>query len=108
VALPGVHQVKFAKIDVATSGDNAVVAAVTGAKLTVVGFFLTSTGALSITFKSGSTAVSGAMAVAALGTLAVAGGPAAPLFQAAAGQALNINLSASTQVSGSVAYIEEA
>jgi hypothetical protein len=108
VALPGVHQVKFAKIDTAASGDTALVAAVAGSKLTVIGFFLTSTSALSITFKSGSTALSGAMAVAALGTLAVAGSPSAPLFQAAAGSALNINLSGSTQVSGSIAYIEEA
>ena len=101
--------VQFAKIDTASSGDTSLVAATTGKKVKVVGFFLIASGAVSVKLRSGTTDLTGAMAVGANGGLVVQGGPAGEhVIETAAGSALNINLSAATQVSGAVRYVVEA
>lgn len=93
-----------------TSGDTAVVAAVTGKKIRVKGLLLTN-GAASVQnvkFRTGTTDLTGLIYSTAIGIMA-----SLPLsgndfyFETAAGAALNINLSASTAVGGFVDYTLE-
>lgn len=100
---------KFASISAATSGDNTVVAAVTGSRIKVVSYVLVAAGLVTVKWKSGAaTDLSGAMSLAANGGVAIPGQPSSHIAQTAAGQALVLNLSAAVQVSGHVAYFEEA
>lgn len=97
--------VKFAVINRATSGDGtAVVAAVTGKKIRVLSYDLVCTAANAITWKSGSTAISGAKSFAANGGQ-VKTHPQG-VMETAAAQALNLNLGSSQQVSGELSYVE--
>lgn len=102
VAIP----VKFAAINAASSGDNTIVAAVSGKCILVVGMFLLCADIVSLTVKSGaSTSLTGAMPFAGKGGM-VLPFQSAGHFKAAAGEALVFNLSAAVQVSGGLAYIE--
>ena len=98
----------FAKIDTTTTGDQTIVSADATKKIKVVSYLIVNTGAQSLTWKSASTALSGAMAIGALGILAVAGAPSAWLMQTAVNEALILNLSSNTQVSGHITYFLEA
>jgi len=98
----------FAKIDTATSGDQTVISADASKKIKVVSYIIVNTLAQSLTWKSASTALSGAMAAATLGVIAIAGAPSAWIMQTAVNEALVLNLSASTQVSGHITYFLEA
>ena len=86
-----------------TSGTISAPAGTTGSIIRVYKLFLVVTGAVSITFKDGSTALSGAMALAANGaiTLDLDG---QPWFVCSPGNAFTIAQSGSTQVSGTVYY----
>jgi hypothetical protein len=103
----GSAPVKYAKIDVASSGDNTIVAAVTGKKIRVISLFLVADGATTVRFESGAsgTALTGAMALIA------STGIALPLnehgwFETAAAALLNLELSAVVSVDGGLSYIE--
>lgn len=98
-------QVKRAVISAAAAADNTIVAAVSGKRIVLLGLFLVSTSANGLTLKSDSTAISGAMAVAANGTLVL---PVSDrgYVETAVGEALKLALSGATQVSGAVTYIE--
>lgn len=97
---------KFASIDVATAGDNTLVAAVTGKQLRVLSYALVAGGAVAVRWKSGAaTNLSGAMSFAANGGVAPAWSPVG-LLQTVAGDALVLNLSAAVQVSGHLVYVE--
>lgn len=90
-------------VTVSSSGDNPVVAAVTGKKIRVKSFELVNgvATANSVKWRSGTTDISGvATAPAAIGTFAecFASDPKAFLVQTVAGEALNLNLSAATAV----------
>ena len=92
------------KVDNNGSGDIAAPGAQgAGQIIRVYKLFIVCTGATSITFKNGSTALSGAMALAANGaiTLDLDG---QPWFVCSPNAAFNINSSGSTQVSGAVYY----
>jgi hypothetical protein len=98
---------KYAVISGASSGDNTVVAAVTGKKIRVLSFFLVAAGAVTVRFESGAsgTALTGVM------SLAANGGLSCPLnelgyFETAAGVLLNLELGGVVQVSGHLTYIE--
>ena len=94
-----------AAISTAASGDTTLVAAVPGKKIKVIGYALVSTAANSIKFKSGAgTDLTGAMALAANGGISSPSDKNTVEFETAAGQALVINLSAATQVSGHLVY----
>lgn len=94
-----------AAISAATLGDNTVVAAITGKKIQVIGFGLVATAANTVKFKSGAgTDLTGGMALAANGGLSAPSDRNTVEFETAAGQALVLNLSAATQVSGWVTY----
>lgn len=105
------RNVKHAAIDAASSGDNELVAAVTGKHITVVNYLMVPTGDVVATFKSGaSTDITGAMTLAAGGddaTVIVPGTCMGGLFKTAKGEALNLNLDGAVQVSGHLSYIEE-
>lgn len=93
----------FADIDAAASGANAVIAAVSGKSIRVMCYTVIAAADITITWKSGTTAISGAMDLPAKGGAS----PASPLgmMRTAEGEALNLTLSGAVQVSGHVGYI---
>ena len=92
--------INFAAVSESATGE--VIEAVAGKSIVVVSVFLSNTTAQSVTFSSASTAITGAMAMATLGSLS-ASSPAG-LFATAPGEALNVTLSGSTLLAGSIAY----
>lgn len=105
---PGASVPKFAKIDAASSGDNTIVAAVTGKKIRVIKYSLVCAGAVTVTFASAAgtgTKLTGTMSFAANGGIADGFCPAGH-FETAAGALLNMSLGGAVQVSGSLTYIE--
>ena len=97
---------KQAIFNLGTSGE--LVAAVEGKKIRVLGFFFVCTGAVTVVFKSATTALTGVMS---FGANAVASAQAGRnesepfLFETVAGEALNVTLGGSVQVSGTINYI---
>jgi hypothetical protein len=101
----------FAAIDHGSSGDNTIVAADATKKIKVLSYQIVATGAVDVAWKSGaSTALTGAMALAAAGSVVqVYGGtPSAWILQTAVNEALVLNLSGAVAVDGHVAYFLEA
>ena len=98
---------KFAVIDDATSGDNTIVAAVTGKKIRVLQAFLVSAGTVNTRFESGAggTALTGQMNLIANTGFVL---PFSPLgwFETAASTLLNLELSGAISVDGSLTYVE--
>lgn len=101
---------KFAKIAVGSSGNNAVVTAVTSKKIRVLGYNLMGAGAVNAKFQSdgGGTPVdlTGLKYIAAAG-----GGICAPFnpvgwFESASGKSLDLNLSGAVAVGGELVYVE--
>lgn len=99
--------VKHAVIDHATSGDNTIVAAVTGKKIRVISLAIVAAGAVSVRFESaaGGTALTGQMALPANGGFAP---PASRWghFETVAGELLNLELSGAVSVDGWLKYVE--
>lgn len=96
---------KYAAITGSSSGDNAIVAAVTGKKIRVLGYVVTASGAVNAKFRSGTTDISGLIYAAANGGAASGFNPVGH-FETTAGAALNMNLSGAVAVGGHVTYIE--
>lgn len=100
-------EIKYAVIDAATSGDNTLVAAVTGKKIRVLSLYLVATGAVLVRFESGAsgTALTGQSSMAANGVLVL---PYNPLgwFETAAAALLNLELGGAVSVDGALSYIE--
>lgn len=98
---------KRAVISSASSGNNTLVAAVTGKRIRVLSLFLVATGAVTVRFESAAdgTALSGQMAIAANGSLVLPYNEAGWL-QTVAGELLNLELSGGVQVSGALTYQE--
>lgn len=87
-----------------SSGDNEVVAAVTGYKIRVVQAFVMAAGAVNAKWKSGSgTDLTGLGYPAANGGYVLPFSPAG-WFETASGQALNLNLSSAVAVGGVIGY----
>ena len=99
--------VKYAKIDAALSGDNTLVAAVTGKKIRVLSLFYMAAGTVSTRFESGAggTALTGQMSHTAQ-TGVVLTFNEDGWFETAAGALLNLELSDAVSVDGSLSYIE--
>lgn len=97
---------KYAKIAASSSGNNAVVAAVAGKKIRVLRWGLTAAGAVSVKWVSG--AATDLTGVRKLTEFASAGGAYCPIgvFETAAGDALNVNLSVAMSVGGELTYVE--
>ena len=103
--------IKFAVINATASGVNTVVAAVSGKKLRVLGYSASATAAVTSTWKSASTAISGPMALGVAGNVSVGLGAASfmsefGVFETAVGEALVLNLSLATTVGGHLVYRE--
>jgi len=103
-----VQLVKRAAIDAASSGNNTLVAAVTGKKIRVLAVFLTMTGtAVTIRFEDGAdgTALTGQLGPAAGQTIVLPFNPVG-WFETSAATLLNLELGGSQSVDGSLVYIE--
>lgn len=96
-----------AAINYSTSGDKTVIAAVTGQRIVVTGALVVCGVAVTLTFKSGSTAVTGPMAFAAGGGFGRDARPDGYLFRTDPGEALVLNLSADASVGGCLTYYLE-
>lgn len=99
---------QFAVVDAASSGDNTIVAAVTGKKIRVLAGSLTMTGtAVTIRFESGAggTALTGQMTPLQGHTITL---PFSPVghFETAAGELLNLELGGAQSVDGWIVYVE--
>ncbi len=94
-------------VNVSASGDSELATAVTGKKVTVLGILLVAAEAVTVSFKSGTTAITGPMPLAAGGGFARDAAPGGFVFQTSAGEALKINLSAAVGVGGCLTYCLE-
>lgn len=99
--------VKRAIIDHAGSGDNELVAAVSGKKIRVHDVVLISSGTVTVRFESGAggTALTGQMQLTAQTGFAPGFSPVGH-FETAAGAALNLELSGAVSVDGWLVYQE--
>lgn len=97
---------KFATIVASSSGNTAVVAAVTSKKIRVLGFCFTVNGAVNVKWQSATTDKTGLFYGDAAGKGKVL--PFSPVgwFETASGEALNINLSGNVAVGGELMYVE--
>lgn len=100
--------VKFAAIAVSGSGNNTLVAAVTGKKIRVLQYTLMAAGAVNAKFQSGAggTDLTGLKYFAAAGAGISAAFTPTGLFETAAGALLNLNLSGAVAVGGELVYVE--
>ena len=106
------EQYGYAPIDISTSGDNVLVAAVAGFRIVLTSFEFVVGGAVNITWTSG-TASSGSD-LALSGPIPFGGTSSPPgdsksennrgWYSTNLGEALNMNLSAAVQVSGGLTY----
>ncbi len=85
-----------------TSGANELIAAVSGKRIKVYAFYLVPASAVSVTFKSATTALSAVVPLTGpwSGDLG-----AEPLYQTAAGEAFNCTLSSGVAVVGELRYV---
>jgi hypothetical protein len=91
-----------------TSGQNTLVAAVTGERIKVYALVLIVEGTVGIEFRDGaSTALTGRMNFQAREGLTIAVAPPAFLFQTTAGNAFTMNLDAAVIVDGWFAYWDD-
>lgn len=98
---------KFAAISASSSGNNTLVAAVTGKKIRVLALFLIANGAVNAKLQSGA----GGTDLTGLAYCAANGGFVLPYnkvgwCETAAATLLNLNLSAAVAVGGCVVYVE--
>lgn len=91
------------RINTASSGDSALVAAAPGLRCRVHGLRLSVAGAVIVQIKAGSTVLE-TFNFAAAGTMAPLVLRFQPYYTTAANEALNINLSGAVQVNGVVEY----
>jgi hypothetical protein len=98
-------EVQFGVINLVATG-TLVAAQGAGVKIRIVGLFLVSTAANGLTFKSaaGGTALTGAMALPANGSLVLPFNPMG-YFETAANALLELSLSGATQVSGTLQFV---
>jgi hypothetical protein len=101
-------EVKHAIINATSDGDNAVVAAVAGKQILVIGFFVSATAAGLILLQdtAASPVVHARLSLGINGSASYAGGLHAPAFKTAAGTGLEVSNPASVDVHGFVTYIE--
>ncbi len=99
-------ELQYASIDAAASGDNTLVAAVSGKRIRVLSLFLVASGAVTVAFESGAsgTALTGDMNVGANGNVTMPFNPEG-WFQTVAGALLNMELGGATSVDGCLTYV---
>lgn len=100
--------IKYSKIDVATSGDNTIVAAAgVGIKIRVMSAFCIAAGAVNVRFEDGAsgTALTGQMNLTTNSGFVIPFNPGG-WFETSANTLLNLELSAAISVDGAITYIE--
>ena len=102
-ALPAASNLSEAIIGFSTSGDQPVVSATSSQTTRVHRLFLVAAGATTITFKSASTGLTGAITLTAGGSI-VLDVSSEPWFTTGANEAFIINSSAAVQISGRLYY----
>ena len=107
-----VNSLARAAVNAASSGDNTLVAAVSGAKIKVLEVVLVAASDVNVRFESGAggTALTGVMSLLAAGDNALVLPLAQPgyhWFETVAGALLNLELSGAVQVSGLIVYYTE-
>lgn len=104
--------IQRAVISASTSGDNTLVAAVTGKKIKVLAVILVVSGDVDVRFESGAggSALTGIISLAQDGNGFILPStlPGFHWFETAAGELLNLELSDAVQVSGCLLYYSEA
>ncbi len=102
--------VLFATISAASSGANTIIAADASNKIKVLSYVIVADAAVTVTFKSATTAISGAMSLAANGGVASpVGTPGGGwVMETAVNQALVLTLSSAVGVRGHVSYFLES
>ena len=103
VQTPGI--ITNAVIDFSGSGANTIVAGVAGKKIYIFRLYFILGGASNLTFKDGSTALTGAMPFLANGYM-VLDPTLVPWHECASGDAFIINSSNAVQVSGAIGYVQ--
>lgn len=100
-------KIKRAKIDAASSGNNTLVAAVSGKKIRVLSVFLVAAGAVNARFESDAdgTALSGQMNLTTNSGFSLGYNPLG-WFETAEGELLNLELSSAVSVDGALTYEE--
>lgn len=99
---------KYALISASSSGDNTVLSAVTASRFLVLGYTISGAGAVTATWKSGSTGISGAIQLGTGTSVSAYADRVGVLKTLAANSALVLNLSGGTAVTGHIVYIEVA
>lgn len=99
----------YAKIDTATAGANTLVTGQTGKKIEVIQYTINAVADNTMTFKSGSTALTGPMSLSASEVIVSVTAPSTyqtmnALFETASGESLVLTLANATQVSGHLTY----
>ena len=99
-------ELQYASIDAGASGDNTLVALVSGKRIRVLSLFVVASAAVTVRFESGTggTALTGQMQVGANGNINMPFNPEG-WFQAVAGQLLNMELGSATSVDGCLTYV---
>ncbi len=98
---------KYLAVDVNSSGDNTLVAAVSGKKILVLGCVIVAAGAVNVRFEDGA----GATALTGVINLTTNSGFTLPLglpgwFKTSTNTLLNLELSGATAVAGTLVYTE--
>jgi len=96
---------KFASINISSSGDNSIVAAVTSKKIRVLSYVIVADAAVAAKFRNGTTDLMGAASLAANGGIAAPFNPVGQ-FETAANTVLNLNLASAVGVRGHLTYVE--
>lgn len=102
---------KFAPISISASGDNLLVPAVNGRFFRVLTYVITSDTAMTFSWKSGGTNLSGEMSIPANGSIVSPFGPPSPLgllgsLQTSYSEDLIIHTSVNGNLTGHIVYIE--
>ncbi len=99
-------ELQYAKIDAAGSGDNTLVAAVSGKKIRVMSLFAVASSAVTVAFESGAsgTALTGQMNVGANGSIVMPFNPDG-WFETVAAALLNMELGGGVSVDGCLTYV---
>lgn len=92
-------------VNVSTLGNNSLVSAVAGKSIYVIGLCVVAAGATTVEFRTGATtAVTGAMSLAANGQLILPFSPGS-WFNTTVGAALTVQLNAAVNVAGIIKYV---
>ena len=97
------RRIQYATLTQGGAGDITAVAAVTGKPIKLLSYQITMSLAGTATWKSGSSAISGAMYIPTNGALSAVGAVGAPLLETVAGEALVLT-SATGIATGHIAY----